>query len=230
MMAVVWLVGNTVQAQYFSTTQGKELTYVNYDESGQSQSNETVTVTNVRMQDGKQLAMYFAKIVENKAKNNTSYTLYNWSYDGSSSACMEDLMYGPYIASNSDPAIYNDEIRDALRQDKNFKGDNSFALPDGMKAGEELPDRFYGFQSGMKKFEITISGAACLGSEEVNTTAGTFDCVKISYLMRTKIVVKTGTLRVTEWYAKGVGLVKSESYDLKGKLAGKKVLVKMSGE
>ena len=51
--------------------------------------------------------------------------------------------------------------------------------------------------------------------------------MKISYLQRTKIVLKTTTLRVTEWYAKGVGLVKSEAYDTKGNLDSKTLLVKI---
>ena len=58
--------------------------------------------------------------------------------------------------------------------------------------------------------------------------AGNFYSVIISYLKRTKIVLKTTTVRVTEWYAKGVGLVKSESFDLKGKPAGKTLLVKIT--
>lgn len=222
-----WLACHSLQAQYFCTNEGTELNYVNYDEAGQSISNETVTVTNVKKQDGKTFAMYFTKIVENKAKNNTSYTLYNWSYDGNKTVCMEDLMYGPYIASDSDPAIYNDDIRQALWTDKKFKGDNSFTLEDDAKAGASMPDRFYSYLNPVLKNEITISGVANMGKEEVGTTAGKFDCLKISYLKRTKVVLKTTTLRITEWYAKGIGLVKSEAYDMKGKPHGKTLLVKI---
>lgn len=227
-MIVTLLACYNVQAQYFCTKQGTELSYVTYDEAGQSISNETVTVTNVRKQDGKTLAMYFTKIVLNKAKNNTSYTLYNWSYDGNESLCIEDLMYGPYIASDSDPARYDDTIREALMVDKKFKGDNSFTLKDKAKGGESMPDRTYSYLNGVLKNEITISGGAYMGKEQISTTAGKFDCIKISYLKRTKIVLKNTTVRVTEWYAKGIGLVKSEAYDLKGKVAGKVLLVKVN--
>lgn len=223
-----WLACHAMQAQYFCVNQGTELSYVTYDEAGQSISNETVTVTNVSNREGNTFAMYFTKIVENKAKNNTSYTLYNWKYDGENSVCTEDLMYGPYIASDSDPAVYNEEIRKALLADKKFKGDNSFTLKDDARAGESIPNRTYSYLNGVLKNEITVSGAAYMGEEEIGTTAGKFNCIKISYLKRTKVVLKTTTLRVTEWYAKGVGLVKSESYDLKGKLAGKVLLVKMN--
>lgn len=227
-IAGILMICHTMQAQYFCTKQGTELSYVNYDEAGQSISNETVTVSNVSKQDGKISAIYFTKIVQNKAKNNTSYTLYNWSYDNGNSVCTEDLMYGPYIASDSDPAIYDDAIRQALMVDKKFKGDNSFTLRNDAKAGESMPDRSYSYLNGVLKNEVTISGAACMGKEEVGTTAGKFECMKISYLKRTKVVLKTTTLRVTEWYAKGVGLVKSEAFDMKGKQYGKVLLVKIN--
>lgn len=63
----------------------------------------------------------------------------------------------------------------------------------------------------MLKNEINISGAAYMGEEKVSTTAGKFDCIKISYLKRTKIVLKTETVRVTEWYAEGIGLVNQKA-------------------
>ena len=115
----------------------------------------------------------------------------------------------------------------ALQEDKKFDGDNSFTLSDNAKAGESMPDRSYKLILNMLKNEINISGAAYMGNETVSTTAGKFDCIKISYLKRTKIVLKTTTLRITEWYAKGVGLVKSEAYDTKGKSYGKTLLTKI---
>ncbi len=228
-MIVALLAGHTaMQAQYFCTEQGAELHYVIYDEAGQSTANETVTVTNVQKDGEKGSAVYFSKIVLNKEKNNTSYTIYNWSYDGYNSVCTEDMMYGPYIDSDADPAIYSEEIRLALQTDRKFRGDNSFMLQDALKGGEEMPKRFYAWQDGVVKNEVTVTGAACLGYERISTTAGRFfDCLKISYLKRTKVILKTKTVRVTEWYAKGVGLVQSESFDMKGKPAGKVILVKM---
>ena len=135
-------------------------------------------------------------------------------------------MYGPYIASDSDPARYNEAARLGLLEDKKFKGDNSFTLLNEAQAGTAIPDRHYQLIQNMLKNEITISGASYMGREQVSTTAGKFDCVKISYLKRTKIVLKSTNVRVTEWYAKGIGLVKSETYDMEGALKAKTMLVK----
>lgn len=221
------LMCHIAHAQYFCTTQGTELHYVNYDEVGQSVSTETMTVRNVIRNGSTVQASYYDKIVTTKAKNNTSYTLYNWLYDKGSTVCTEDLMYGPYIDSDSDPDKYNEAARLGLLEDRKFKGNNSFAIKEEADAGSSLPDRNYQLIQGMLKHEITISGATYMGAEKVSTTAGKFDCVKISYLKRTKIVLKSTTLRVTEWYAQGIGLVKSESLDMKGKLNSKTLLVKV---
>ena len=228
LLAIVALLAcHTMQAQYFCTTQGTELHYVNYDEAGQSLSNETVTVYNVVKNASGESAQYLAKIVTNKTKNNTSYTLYNWNYDGNVTTCQEDLMYGPYIKSDSDPAKYDSKARQAMAEELKLKGDNSFTIKKHASAGESIPDRTYSLISNMLKNEINISGAAYMGEEKVTTTAGKFDCIKISYLKRTKIVLKTETVRVTEWYAEGIGLVKSESYNTKGEPDGKTILVKI---
>lgn len=228
LLAIVALLAcHTMQAQYFCTTQGTELHYVNYDEAGQSLSNETVTVYNVVKNASGESAQYLAKIVTNKTKNNTSYTLYNWNYDGNVTTCQEDLMYGPYIKSDSDPAKYDSKARQAMAEELKLKGDNSFTIKKHASAGESIPDRTYSLISNMLKIEINISGAAYMGEEKVSTTAGKFDCIKISYLKRTKIVLKTETVRVTEWYAEGIGLVKSESYNTKGEPDGKTILVKI---
>ncbi len=228
LLAIVALLAcHTMQAQYFCTTQGTELHYVNYDEAGQSLSNETVTVYNVVKNASGESAQYLAKIVTNKTKNNTSYTLYNWNYDGNVTTCQEDLMYGPYIKSDSDPAKYDSKARQAMAEELKLKGDNSFTIKKHASAGESIPYRTYSLIFNMLKNEINISGAAYMGEEKVSTTAGKFDCIKISYLKRTKIVLKTETVRVTEWYAEGIGLVKSESYNTKGEPDGKTILVKI---
>lgn len=228
LLAIVALLAcHTMQAQYFCTTQGTELHYVNYDEAGQSLSNETVTVYNVVKNASGESAQYLAKIVTNKTKNNTSYTLYNWNYDGNVTTCQEDLMYGPYIKSDSDPDKYDSKARQAMAEELKLKGDNSFTIKKHASAGESIPDRTYSLIFNMLKNEINISGAAYMGEEKVSTTAGKFDCIKISYLKRTKIVLKTETVRVTEWYAEGIGLVKSESYNTKGEPDGKTILVKI---
>ena len=210
------LICGMANAQYFCTKNGTELHYVNYDEAGQSISNVITTVKNVTNEDGKTLADYYSKTVTTKTKNNTSYSLTQWSsvlqlkqLCRKTKSLMETTLSHCLIMPKPVNLCQTDHI-------------SLFSI-----SGESMPDRSYKLILNMLKNEINISGAAYMGNETVSTTAGKFDCIKISYLKRTKIVLKTTTLRITEWYAKGVGLVKSEAYDTKGKSYGKTLLTKI---
>jgi hypothetical protein len=62
---------------------------------------------------------------------------------------------------------------------------------------------------------MTISDRKVIAQESVTTTAGTWNCFKITY--RCKVGVKTGpfsiptNIDITEWYAPGFGVIKTES-------------------
>lgn len=53
--------------------------------------------------------------------------------------------------------------------------------------------------------------------ESLTTPAGTFDCYKITYDMDMKVMFKRA-IKVTQWLAPGVGLVKSQTFSQKGEL------------
>jgi hypothetical protein len=55
-----------------------------------------------------------------------------------------------------------------------------------------------------------------IGQESVTTTAGTWNCIKITY--KSKVNYKSGpfpapniNIDVTEWYAPGVGIIKTQT-------------------
>jgi hypothetical protein len=77
------------------------------------------------------------------------------------------------------------------------------------------------------KMTVNVVDRKVVAKESVQTPAGKFDCLKIT----SKSIVKnhmgiamTFEFSATEWIAPKVGLVKSESYDKKGKLNGSSVL------
>jgi hypothetical protein len=76
-----------------------------------------------------------------------------------------------------------------------------------------------GTENPMLNQTITVSNRKVEAIEKVTTSAGTFDCVKISEDLEFKTLFKIQTKSVV-WYAKGVGLVKSEAYNKKGNLIG----------
>lgn len=62
------------------------------------------------------------------------------------------------------------------------------------------------------------------GTEQIETPAGTFNCLKVTSDFQTKLGFIKAKGSGIEWYADGIGMVRSESYNKKGKLVGYSVL------
>lgn len=101
-------------------------------------------------------------------------------------------------------------------------------LPNTLTAGQTLPDAkmsvtFSGDSPIKMKFDLDIKDRKVDGKEKVTTDAGTFDCYKISFTSVVKTIMTIETKSVS-WYAKGIGMVKQESYDRNGVLSNSMVL------
>ena len=91
--------------------------------------------------------------------------------------------------------------------------------PANMKEGDALKDGSFSMdfkaKSGLASHvEVSLTNRKVAGKESVTTPAGTWDCFKITY--HSKVVIKMGigipfNTDITEWYAPGFGVVKSES-------------------
>lgn len=65
--------------------------------------------------------------------------------------------------------------------------------------------------------DVLLYDRECLGTETITTPAGTFDCIKVSQNSKINMVITMETSSI-EWYAENIGLVRSESYNRRGKL------------
>lgn len=91
--------------------------------------------------------------------------------------------------------------------------------PANMKPGDKLKDATLDMtidNSGMKQnVNMVTSDRTVVSKETVTTTAGSWDCFKITY--KSKITIKTMGIGMpfniegTEWFAPGFGIVKTES-------------------
>ena len=101
------------------------------------------------------------------------------------------------------------------------KMDNVFIeYPSGMNVGDNLKDASMSMdmdnKNGMKQsVNMEVNNRKVEAKEKVTTTAGSWDCYRISF--KSKIKIKTMGIGIpvniegTEWFAPGFGIVKSES-------------------
>jgi len=102
----------------------------------------------------------------------------------------------------------------------NVKADKIYIeYPSAMKVGDNLKDAILDMtidNAGMtQSINMVTSDRKVVAKESVTTTAGTWDCFKISF--KSKVTIKTMGIGIpiniegTEWFAPGFGLVKTES-------------------
>jgi len=113
-----------------------------------------------------------------------------------------------------------------------MSGDN-LTYPSNLSVGDELDDASINIDiinNGVKfmSMQVVISGRKVLAKEKVTTEAGTFDCYKIAYDMETITKIIKVKASGIDWMAEDVGVVKSESYNKKGKLNSYSLLTKLT--
>lgn len=104
-------------------------------------------------------------------------------------------------------------------------------IPATLKVGDMLDDGEMTMKVSNKAFtimtiKVKVYNRKVEAMESITTPAGTFDCAKLSYNIDTKVGISV-SLKGVEWVSKNVGVVRSESYNSKGKSQGYMLLTSL---
>jgi len=98
-------------------------------------------------------------------------------------------------------------------------------MPSKLAPGDKIKDSNVSMTLSMAVGKVTAdvatTGQKCVGIETITVPAGTFECYKVERKSVTEanmVVNVTLVHNSTVWYARGIGIVKSLSYDENGKL------------
>lgn len=102
-------------------------------------------------------------------------------------------------------------------------------IPARLAVGLELGTGSIVMNMGGIKTTQEIHTHKVVGREQLTTPAGTFDCyiVEQTYTAKMAFIKAKGSQKV--WYARGIGNVKTETYDKRGKLSTQQILVSATG-
>ena len=101
-------------------------------------------------------------------------------------------------------------------------------IPADLSVGKELACGDIVVNMNGIKSTQTIHTHKVVAQETLTTPAGTFDCyvVEQNYTAKVAFIKVTGSQKI--WYARGIGNVKTEVYDKKGKLASIQTLTEFT--
>ncbi|HTN69398.1 MAG TPA: hypothetical protein VLZ33_08035 [Dysgonamonadaceae bacterium] len=106
---------------------------------------------------------------------------------------------------------------------------NEMEIPSNLKLGDILPDSNVEMALKMGfinlKMSADVSDRKVEAVENVTVEAGSFDTYKLTSTVSAKALGMKTSTSSAEWIAKGVGMVKSESYDKKGNVTSHTELV-----
>lgn len=127
--------------------------------------------------------------------------------------------------------ISSDMIPKSADIKMNIDGDK-MVYPARMKVGDKLPDASIKISSslstGMTLMNITanITDRKVEANESIETPVGKFNCLKITYTLNTKFMGNR-TMICHEYLADGIGVIKQEQFDEKGKKQSSLILTKL---
>jgi hypothetical protein len=230
-LLMVFVFAHVLQAQdcttYFPAKKGAMEEMTNYDKKGTVTSTSQVKVLEINdTPDGLQIKVESDIVIEGNDKDkkeeeptslHSNYTFY--CKGGEFYLDMKEYM------SNLNLEQYEGMDFDISTKD--------MAIPSHPEVGQNLDDgnlTMVVTNNGVKLMTVIvdITNRKVAAKEKVETPAGTFDCIKVTYDVSSKFgfIKKLGSAAV--WYAKGIGTVKSENYNKKGKMTDYSLLTKLS--
>ena len=202
---------------YYSMPEGMVLGYQNFDAKGKITGTNRTTCLGVSSVGA--ATLYKIKGEYTDAKNNLSTHEFEMRCeDGNFYMDMQSFIDPKSMEGFKDMEVSVDA--------------NDMMYPSVLIDGQTLPDASITIAAAtggvnIMNMVVNITNRKVVGAESVTVPAGTFDCYKITYDVETKLMFKIAST-VTEYVNMGVGTVKTETFDKKGKLAASTVLVEVS--
>ena len=202
---------------FYPFTEGFSAEFTSYNKKGKEEATTSYAVSNVTNAGGVETATISSDLKDKKGELITTVT-----YD----ITCENNKVSLGFKSLMSPGIL-DQYKD---MDIEVSG-TDIDLPNDLTVGQSLPDAEMIMKinaGGMNlNMSVMINDREVIGRENITTPAGTFDCYVLTYSTQMKMGLKrTGSAK--QWLAKGVGLVKQEEYNKKGKLISSGMLTKHS--
>ena len=202
-IAMFFAVGMYAQDAYYCLRQGAELIYRSTDTKGRETGTITIVIKEVTGSDGNYELVQTTEISLGKLDLAKPVAV---------SASIKDNNI-PVAILNGFPYEFT-EIGPSI--------------PSTLSVGQGLECGTIEWEVMGMKSSHTVTSHKVVAQEEITTPAGTYDCfvVEQKYNMKSGFSKSEGMNKV--WYAKGIGAVKTENYDKKGKklLVSQLVMVK----
>jgi hypothetical protein len=205
---------------FFPMTEKVKYQYDHFDNKEKLTLRTTQTMKDVKGTGNSMTATMVQEMIDVKKEKIIATTEAEW-------ACQDGVLH--FAINNM--AVNGAQQSQASGMTMDITGDK-MDLPSDLEIGQKLKDLTYNMKMTMQGTTLMntthkITDRKVEGKEQITTPAGTFECYKLTYTLTSKGGMGGGTMKSVSWFAKNVGLVKTETFSDKGKLMSRQVLSKI---
>jgi predicted small secreted protein len=216
---VLTALGLNAQEIFFPTKEGTVLTYQSFDKKDKLSSTVKYTIKHLNIKGSDMDITYQVESIDPKDK----------------------LVFKEEITiQQKGDKLYFDMSnfinKAAFQQDGSIPAEieitgNNLEVPSNPNPGDVLPDA--SVEMAMKmgfvnmKMSANVTNRKVEAIEDITVAAGTFKGYKFSSEVNSTVMGIKVNSKNTDWYAKGIGIVKSENYDKNGKLQSRTELIEV---
>lgn len=191
---------------FFPTTKGTQLVKKSYDAKGNLSGVMTYIVDEVEnKQSGMEVEADYI-FMNNSGTVIDKGELEAFCQDGEFFMDMKEVLSNPSFVSTVNTAV---AATDAVI---NYPSVAQGASPNDVYF-DDVAINIYSKKNRKDRKNISIYDRKYVKTEEVTTPAGTFDCTKVKYKIKSRSPKETIEGYGYEWYAPNIGVVRSEQYN-----------------
>jgi len=202
---------------FFVTEEGTTLKYETFNKKGKSEGTME------------------QKLISKEVKGDTTYfSIHQKISDKSGKNVVEsDLVFkcasGLFLI-DMNTLMLDDKQMEAFKNMEMSISGNDMSIPSKLEPGMKLDDAEINISlmAGAMNFQTRVFNRKVESFEDITTPAGTFKAYKISSDTESKMSFKTFGTKQVMWYAKDVGMIRSENYDRNNALESHMELVNIS--
>ena len=235
LFAALCMAGFAASAQYFSTVAGTKAEYVTKIIEANTEVNSTETVTSVTT-DADNIVK--ATVTSESSVPGSDFAkvsfettnTYNPATKVTTITEMDAATFKKFVtdmviqAAEAQGHMVSDSDRAELDKNLNPKGALSLEINPEAAEGTVQKDCTLSMSMGQQRMLMKWGKITFAGFEEVTVPAGTFNCAKFTYVLTESMGEAPSKQYITAWYAEGVGLIKEQQADKKGKVSETKEL------
>ena len=193
---------------FYQFSENAAYEYGLYDHKDKSQGRQIIRVSNVEETGGGLTATVNSKFIPEKKNQET--------FEAESQITCTDGTLQMDIAMNM-----SQMTSQFSEMEVSMEGD-PLMIPSDLTVGQTLPDATTKIKSGMNGMSLmtvtlSVTDRKVEGKETITTPAGSFECYKITQTTSMKTIMSK-SFTTEEFYAEGVGLVRTNTYKKNGKL------------